>query len=1640
MKRRKINALAFGIFVGGGLLISSLTGCTNPEGIKEGQFELELVYDSSLGQVNASALSGKGGDVVTITITPNENVKIESIIVNGETRESVETSFEFVTSDGKNTVEVKFKDENAPEPLDTSFTVRAVYDSTKGMVSLNKTEGEDYASDDAIITVTIDPKDGCTIESVKINGQVQSEIKTSYMFQAQLGENIVEVVFAGEPTPVDPSENKFNFVLDFDSTKGNVTLSETSGDWSEGKKVNLNVTPKSGFIVSSVLHNNNDLGISADGKYEISVAKGENIVKVQFVEKGSEIGDRFTLELKYDSSKGKVQAEKTQGAWSEGLTINVNVQPNQLYYVKSIKFNGESLAIDNVSNIYKLPVVKGANVFEVEFELKAEDPSTKKFTIDLVVNNEEGGSASVDKTEGEVGEKIILTIRANSGYFPYVTFNGTTLEIKSEQTELSPVAGRNKIVVTFSNGEESMLEEFARGFEVTKTYEPILGTCEVSKDDFTSYFLEMSAQIDSNSAASTKTYFEEFYDDIISKTALTEETFAKIKANFTSEDLSAIIKATSSGFILETIEQVISVIIPVINNLTEQEFSIVLYDFLALSLNSSMNSVYTNTSYHGISVSALDRAAQYFASIGNQALADKISTFDTTYKKKETLNETFLVELEKFCQVGGKFLYGLVKELLAYDNNPESLAEKIFSVVNLFNDFSDNPQAFFDQVNREKNLKTIQVLGTILYDCLPSLDTWNFLMDEFEKYSSAFDSFFEFLGISGSSSYTNRSISYQGNNVKSVISALNDGGDELYYTLKFIGYTIKNCSLEDYNAILDTVYAMMSSQNQDQTTMISSIVKASKIVVENLVAMGSDAEYIKNGFAKAFEVFGKIQNYSSKAIVDGYGSIYNLSFSNVDNAFVGYDFAKVSEFVTFACGLNEQEITKEDINIINQFIGEIQNSMKNSGSSQYRDVYQIIVNNQGKEGQEFIEVISEPTSSKIDFSSVTGVNFDYENMGVGVIDNVYGGKLYISYNNASLKYVDYDFYLSILSSNVVNQLVVPVGYEFTDEDYLLYRQEGDESTAIKLKDLSLDTSSVGLKYATFKDETGEFYIFEYGVYEESDVEYSYYVDSPIIENAPDYIKDYSIVESRSLYIDDVYFYFGSQDVEIVKGTFDVSSPGRKKSEFVVKGYENKEKTITLEYLVYEYLSLEANLECSYDDAEFYFEGKELDNSKPYYFYGEYTLNYRDPESGRESQEWDYQDFDLCANDFEYGLDNSTSGFKTDYYTDENGLRWSFDYEVYELIDGDLDYTYYVDDPYVTGIGLLNGTNYSSLTKAKREYYRNSLGEERSFVEKDYTKDYYGEIRTNGISLEPGTHLINVRLDSGEDVEAKIVVSDYQPIGFEYHSNIDRFIIGDLPDDNETMIFNVYETLLVNTWEYSNWEISHNLADIQTEFKYIKDSLNLEEEGEHTTILKFDECPEFEYKYSVYALRDANLGSTYSFTDNLKETVAYKLSEFGESNYVRITAYNCDIQILSECNYEVSREGDIGYFLIDTKDLESLNFVANYYNIEDKPYFTIEEVSPEEIYYSESGCYISGHFQDEKGDYIEVIVDVAYEINIGNEIRYFKDQYIGRLNINDIKEEVIANDYVYEYTFTYRGIEKTIEIDFRGREYLFEEQA
>ena len=76
-----------------------------------------------------------------------------------------------------------------------------------------------------------------------------------------------------------------------------------------------------------------------------------------------------------------------------------------------------------------------------------------------------------------------------------------------------------------------------------------------------------------------------------------------------------------------------------------------------------------------------------------------------------------------------------------------------------------------------------------------------------------------------------------------------------------------------------------------------------------------------------------------------------------------------------------------------------------------------------------------------------------------------------------------------------------------------------------------------------------------------------------------------------------------------------------------------------------------------------------------------------------------------------------------------------------------------------------------------------------------------------------------------------------------------------------------------------------------------------------------------------------------------------------------------------------------------------------------------------------------------GDYIEVIVHIAYKINIGNGSSYFEDPYIARLYINDIKEEVIASDgYVYEYTFTYRGIEKTIEIDFSGREYLFQEQA
>lgn len=341
MKRKKRIILALNLLLGG-FVVSTLSGC---EGEVSSFYTLELNFDSTLGSVTSETPQGVVGDKVTVKITPNEGIVIDSVKVNGEKVDVDDTGIlTFTAIGGKNTVDVAFKDPTAQPPLDASFSVKAEFDSQMGTVTLDKTAGADYSASTSAVKVTITPNSGYFIQSITVNGESRDPSISEFAFQPKQGENIVKVTFAKQEGPVDEKPT-YKFKVSYNEEGGTVIGDKTAGEISEGLKVKFTVTPKEGYLVESVIFNGTALEVSSSGIYEVTPVEGENTFNVVFKLKEVEPPlDTFTISVNVVNQEGGTYTlSKTEG--KTGETVTLHVEPASGYNVQ-VTFNGELIALD----------------------------------------------------------------------------------------------------------------------------------------------------------------------------------------------------------------------------------------------------------------------------------------------------------------------------------------------------------------------------------------------------------------------------------------------------------------------------------------------------------------------------------------------------------------------------------------------------------------------------------------------------------------------------------------------------------------------------------------------------------------------------------------------------------------------------------------------------------------------------------------------------------------------------------------------------------------------------------------------------------------------------------------------------------------------------------------------------------------------------------------------------------------------------------------------------------------------------------------------------------------------------------------------------------------------------------------------
>ncbi len=148
-----------------------------------------------------------------------------------------------------------------------------------------------------------------------------------------------------------------------------------------------------------------------------------------------------TVAISFDPTKGNVSASKMSG--KVGETITLTVTANEGYQTKEVKANGNVLA----GPTYSFALVEGENTVDVTFEEITPSPEVKTGTVALSFDSEKGNVVA-DKTTGNVGETITLTVTPNEGYsIKEVKANGNVLAGPTYSFAL--VEGENAVEVSF---------------------------------------------------------------------------------------------------------------------------------------------------------------------------------------------------------------------------------------------------------------------------------------------------------------------------------------------------------------------------------------------------------------------------------------------------------------------------------------------------------------------------------------------------------------------------------------------------------------------------------------------------------------------------------------------------------------------------------------------------------------------------------------------------------------------------------------------------------------------------------------------------------------------------------------------------------------------------------------------------------------------------------------------------------------------------------------------------------------------------------------------------------------------------------------------------------------------------------------
>ena len=1154
----------------------------------------------------------------------------------------------------------------------------------------------------------------------------------------------------------------------------------------------------------------------------------------------NETTKEFSVKLEYDASLGEVSVDKTSG--HVGEKVFLTIKPNSGVKVGSVKINGD--ASNNDLN-QSFMAVEGENVVRVDFTKNpAED---NYFTINLTINNPEGGSVTLDKNSGKAGEKVKLTFSTYSGYtLSSITFNGDFLSIETNEIYLTPHIGENDLIVTFALENDALIDALFKGETYTldfpdKSEQSDLEITEIY-DIYEKYFsneANSTLKMDEGYPGGKNRYYIVY--EYFKKHGFTKADLEKFDQVYGSSNFSSLMLNYLNGYYndfnnpekLDQNELLVSLYevgIDLFDNFEKDK----LIALIAFVLNESY-STYLNSmdSYKNIGPSGFRNkkealnAREYFVKKNNTEAVNRIDEILNTtmawpedYANFTISNNTVLTS---------KILYSMLEHSLEMEKDP-MLAGSYFADAFLL---TNGAYDINETIDYAKKADSIRFFANIFYSSFPSYDNFVTLLPSLEN-----------LNISDSLillKILNSSFLAYGENSESLLSLIKENSKAFYYSFKFLLKSLSEGTDQDIQSFIEYLNLSKSDSSNDleKAKLLSNI---SKFIFNKINSSGENAEtlltYLED-FVKQFMCMYLVSKSQYQYKNDLSSGNLVSSSATIYVTFRKYNDSKAHEFYETFKSLSHYD-SKNLSNAESEEIIDLYSKLKDSLNSYETSTENQYTINYDENSSENYGITLTSNNEEIEFE-VSSFK-EYENIFELKTEDgalIYFNKGEISIYSGSYLGVSYGFILvdedgSIVHSSYQNY---KNGIFYLEKDK---KYNAIESTLRRPTITDIDTSTVGAHYLyTRYEERNLDYFLTYFVYEK-EVDY-YSFESLDVANLRTqftiHYEDYTYNQSYVYGYQELVGYDGIKvtlkhdrvNIKPLDYFVDVSQGAGKKYFDVIS---EDGQTLKVVYYVGENINIQQKIDFMNSFDYFYFEDApcnennislDIVNTITYEFN---NIKYFETES---------ESFEVSKDNFKNGLDNSTYGWKKDVYLHENGQEFEVEYYVNEKIEYYSD-VYYFDFNVVFMDYDLNSdqVEFNSLVFGDLGIYKD---ENDSLIANFFRKDNsYGEasalVPTSDLDLSSSGFktietTLNFPYSSSEYTPSQgtivYYVAEINSISRESHLEID---LNALPSDDEIISLNCSD--FVEYYFIDNSLRSEYLGDsiLQIKFSEIKDQIEL----------------------------------------------------------------------------------------------------------------------------------------------------------------------------------------------------------------------